>query len=246
MISGHPTRTRLARIPGLRRLFHLAPIQPRETFALDRHPRFVDFLRRLESVEICLHGLHHVKRGLPLHVELRDADRSRARRTIRRAQRIFARAGLPTVPGFAPPGWHLSRPLALALADRGLRFVASARDLETVPSPDARTHGDGLRGAPLQAPSRLTPSGLLHFPVNYQATSTPERAFRILDTGGLLSIKAHVEKRVLDHVLADGLDEEYRGHLDQLFSALEDRYGESLWWTSMGAIEHRLRTASEP
>jgi hypothetical protein len=53
---------------------------------------------------------------------------------------------------------------------------------------------------------------------------------------GLLAIKAHIVKNACGHIALDGLDELYRNYLDLVFSELERRYGESLWWTSMAEI----------
>src|SRR5438552_2181577 len=76
-------------------------------------------------------------------------------------------------------------------------------------------------------------SGLLHFPVNFQATSAIERAFAILEAGGLLSIKAHLLAESGPYRALDGLTERYRDHLDRVFCTIEDRFGDDLWWTSM-------------
>ena len=241
MISGHPTRLLRSRVPWLRHRIHLAPVQPRNALRLDRHPGFCRFLRRLPRTELALHGLHHTRRGDPLHVEFLGRDRRACRRALERAIEIFRRAGLPPATGFAPPGWHLTAELAGAAADAGLEFVASARDLDTPVTPGATAAGSGLRGAPLFLPARLEPSGLIHFTTNFQATSAPERAFAILDAGGLLAIKAHAAKRVGDHVMADGLDAAYRDALHRLFTQLERRYGDALAWTSFGALAAALR-----
>lgn len=241
MISGHPTRLLRSRLPWLRERLHLTPVRPRHALRLDRHPRFCRFLRALPRTELALHGLHHVRRGDPLHVEFLGRSRRACRRALERGIEIFRRADLPLAPGFAPPGWHLTAELAEAAAEAALEFVASARDLETPIAPAATTAGCGLRGAPLCVPARLAPSGLIHFTTNYQATSAPARAFAILDAGGLLAIKAHAAKRVVDHVMADGLDAAYRDSLHRLFARLEDRYGDDVAWTSFGALAAGLR-----
>jgi hypothetical protein len=62
---------------------------------------------------------------------------------------------------------------------------------------------------------------LLHISTNFQATSSPERAFEILDTGGILSIKAHITKNVPGHIHLDGVDDLYMNYLDRLFGEIE-------------------------
>ena len=57
-------------------------------------------------------------------------------------------------------------------------------------------------------PERIAP-GLLHIGTNFQATSAAERAFDILQAGGVLSIKAHIAKSVPGHLHLDGVDELY-------------------------------------
>jgi hypothetical protein len=41
--------------------------------------------------------------------------------------------------------------------------------------------------------------------------------------------------------MRDGLDASYFHSLSALFSALESRYGEALWWASMDEIATRYR-----
>ena len=95
--------------------------------------------------------------------------------------------------------------------------------------------GFGLDGASLIYPERTT-NGLIHFSTNFQATSPPERAFEILDGGGILAVKAHITKYVPGHIHADGVDRLYMNYLDRLFNDIEDRYGDIVAWTTMGAI----------
>jgi hypothetical protein len=131
------------------------------------------------------------------------------------------------------------------MRDRGLRFVASSRDVRTPIAPGARTAMSGLAGQPLAAPG-LTPEGLVHIPANFQATSSLERALAILDSGGLLSIKAHVAKRVGDYVALDGLDPAYETYLDTVLTRCRERHGEGIWWASMGEIAERYSAAMQP
>jgi len=92
-------------------------------------------------------------------------------------------------------------------------------------------------------PERIAPN-LLHFSTNFQATSPPERAFRVLDAGGVLSIKAHITKNVPGHTHLDGVDRVYMNYLDRLFDEIEGRYGEAIDWTTVGELAASLSAQS--
>jgi len=85
---------------------------------------------------------------------------------------------------------------------------------------------------------------LLHFSTNFQATSTIERARRIVELNGLVAIKAHVIKEAFGFIQQDGLDEAYRDHLHRILGDLEDGYGDDLWWTFMAEITARCSTSA--
>ena len=159
---------------------------------------------------------------------------------------IFRQAELPWVPGMCPPGWNAPAPLLHALADAGLQFVASARDVLTPVEAHAVNRMSGLPGVSIVYPEFLLDGRLLHLPANFNPTCSIDRAAAIIDCGGLLSIKAHAVKQAFGFTAYDGLDDIYANFLDVLLSRLEDRYGESLWWTSMGEIAGRLCQAAQP
>ncbi len=243
LISPIATRRILARLPVVRDLIYLAPARPFGSMRLDRAPEFVRYLRRLPQTEVGLHGLHHLARGPAMTREFEGKSQVECAALLRQALAIFAAAGLETVPGLQPPGWDLSPALAGAMADVGLNFVVSARDIRTAVAAGARTDMSGVRGAALTQPEWLRPPGgqwLVHFASNFQATSDLNRAFEIVDQGGLLAIKVHITKNLVGYRMADGLDEEYRDQLDQLLHALENRYADALWWTSFGEVAERL------
>ena len=182
-----------------------------------------------------LHGLEHVTTGLRPVVEFANRDRDACRTRLEKAMGIFQAARVPIVPGMSPPGWEAPLPLLEAMRDAGLTFVASARDLDTAITPGARANGSGLRGVLLIEPQRIEP-GLVHIPTNFQATSTLDRAIRILEGGGLLSIKAHLLAQSGSYRALDGLTADYRESLHRTFSAIEERFGDRVRWTSMGEI----------
>lgn len=240
-ISAFPTRTLLARVPVLRDRVYLTRVLPPHTMSLSHHPVFVRFLKSMPRTEIALHGLHHVHRGLRIPVEFQEENASECAAILRETIAIFKDAGLDFAPGMNPPGWNLSPELAQAMVDVGLTFVCSARDILTPITPEASTNMSGLKGVSLLYPQRIHNGHLLHMTSNFQATSPIDRAVAILDCGGLLSIKAHIVKSALGHVMLDGIDELYRNYLDVLLTTLERRYGETLWWSSVGQIASRMR-----
>jgi hypothetical protein len=231
----------LRHIPWLRDQLYLAPILPKGSMDLRRHPDFVAFLNAMPRTEVGLHGLHHIHKGRHIAVEFQRQGFDQCLAMMREAISIFEGAGLHFSRGLQPPGWHLPLALRHACAELGVEWVSSGRDLRSRLTPETVTaRGYGLAGSSLLYPQR-TAEGLLHFPTNFQATSPAERAFEILDQGGLLSVKAHITKRVPHHIHIDGVDRLYMNYLDRLFHEIEDRYGDDVAWTSMGAIADGLR-----
>ena len=233
-------RTLLTRIPFVNRHVYWTTLHPPEAMRIDRHPRFVSYLNAQPRAEIAMHGLHHLHRGPDFAVEFQRQSGKRCAAMLEKGLQIFGDAGLQHAGGFQPPAWNLPASLVAALAASRLRFVSSARDLQTSIAPDALTNMSGLNGVSLIRPEWLVKNRLLHFTSNFQATSDPQRALDIIDAGGLVAIKAHVFKHGGGHTMLDGLDETYCGFLDGLFTTLKDRYGDSLWWTSMGEISERV------
>ena len=231
----YPTRRLLARIPVVRDHVFSVPVYPPGTFRLDRHGDFCAFLRDWPGAELALHGLHHVRTGMRPVLEFDRRSERQCRELLRRAMDIFERAGLPIVRGMAAPGWNATPQLLAAMRAAGLTFIASARDLDTPIARGALAAGSGMRGVALIAPQRIEP-GLLHIPTNFQATSAIDRAMAILECGGLLSIKAHLLTESGSYRALDGLAPAYRDHLHRVFSAIEDRFGGEVWWTSMGGL----------
>lgn len=238
-ISPVPTRRWRAAVPYLRDQLYLAEHWRKGTMRLDRHPEFVRYLKNLPRTEIALHGLHHLARGRKVPMEFENATRAQAAARLEQMMQIFREAHLDFVPGLCPPGWSAPTALLDALADAGLGFIASARDLVTPIAKDARSNMSGLRGVSLIYPEWIHGGKLLHLPTNWQATSERERAREILECGGLLSVKAHIVKNALGHSSQDGLDETYRNQLDELFTGIEQEFGERVWWTCMGEIHAR-------
>lgn len=237
-ISPLPTRW-LRFIPYLREFFYLAPIHPKGTMALYKHPKFVSFLKGLRHVEVACHGLHHVHKGLRLGVEFQDEPVEEHLATLSEMRDIFEKADLPYANGMSPPTWFATPTLLEAMERLGMEFLASSRDIFAEVSPRAQSRMSGLEGTPLIHPCRV--GGLVHFTTNFQATSSPERAFEILDAGGVLAIKAHVVKNAMGFIILDALERVYCNYLSLLFDKIEDRYGDEIWWTTMGEMNQRIR-----
>lgn len=244
-LSPLPTRRLLAAIPVARDRLFLARTLPAGTMRLDRHPRFVEFLKQMPRTEVGLHGLHHVHRGPRIPVEFQDQSADECLRMLRGAVAIFERAGLATPKGMTPPGWDVPQGLSRAMIDIGLSYVASARDVVTAISPGAQTNMSGLTGVSLIQPELIQDGRLVHVPTNFQATNSIDRAVEIIEHGGLLSIKAHIVKAAYGYVASDGLDLLYRNYLDALFAELRRRYAESLWWATMAEIASNVRAAAD-
>jgi hypothetical protein len=244
-MSPLPTRRLLARIPYLRDRFFLAEIHPTGTMRLSNHPGFVQFLKQLPRVDIGLHGLHHVQRGRNIPVEFQKQGAKQCKRALREMLAIFDEAGLKYTPVMAPPGWVMTEHLASAMIEVGIKAVASARDIRTPIDTASTTNMSGLKGVSLIYPESICRGRLLHVTSNFQATSTVDRALEIIEHGGLLSIKAHAAKHHYGHTALDGMDELYRNYLDMVFTRLDERYGDSLWWTSMGEIADRCLEGRE-
>lgn len=244
-ISPAPTRRLLARVPGVRDRVYLAPVWPKGTMRLDRHPALVDYLRSLPRTEVALHGLHHVHPGprIPIEFQAQGVDECVA--MLEAGVEIFRAAGLSRPAGMCPPGFSTPPALLAAMARVGFSYVASSRDIFTAVEPDALAAMSGLRGVPLYRPALVEGGRMAHLPTNWQATSTPERAFAIVEAGGLLSIKGHAIKDAMGHVALDGVDDLYRNYLDLLFRELDRRYGQSLWWATMAEVADAVRGAGE-
>ena len=231
-------------VPWLRDRMYLVSVLPKGTMDIRNHPQFVAFLNAMPRTEIALHGLHHVKVGHAVSVEFQHRDHDACIHMLTEAMRIFEESGLRHVRGLQPPGWTCGPPLQQACRDVGIEWVTSARDIFTPVSQDAKTAMSGLSGVSMLFPERIAPR-LLHISTNFQATSTPDRAFQILDAGGILSIKAHISKNVPGHIHLDGVDDLYMNYLDRLFSDIEERYGDAVDWTTMSQLATSLSVSSQ-
>jgi hypothetical protein len=230
-------------VPWIREQMYLASVLPKGTMDLRHHPKFVAFLNTMPRTEIAMHGLHHINQGPSVSVEFKNRDRAACAVMLAEAIRIFDESGLRYVRGLQPPGWDCSLALQQACRDVGIDWLASARDIQMPVSKSAKTAMSGLNGVSMLFPERIAPD-LMHISTNFQATSVAERAFDILDAGGVLSIKAHITKNVPGHTHLDGVDDLYMSYLDRLFDDIEVRYGETVNWTTLGQLAASLSASS--
>jgi Uncharacterized protein conserved in bacteria (DUF2334) len=239
------TRSILSKIPFVRNYIYWSPIRDKSAMRLDRHPGFVSYLRSLERVEIAVHGLYHCRRGPHIAAEYMGAGTYSCITSVRKSLRIFSDAQLPFVRGFCPPCWTYPPQLESALVTHKFDFVASARDLVSAIDFDTVTQMSGLNGVSLIFPQMIADGRLVHITTNFQATSSDERALKILELGGLLSIKAHAIKNMGGHIMLDGLDDHYVERLAKLLSMVRERWGSSIWWTSMAQVANRIHIQKE-
>jgi hypothetical protein len=184
-----------------------------------------EFILGQELRKGALHGLHHP--GRLVSVEFQNQDRVHCAKLLDEAIRIFDQSGLRWTRGLQPPGWNCPPALRQACHDVGIEWIMSARDIWTPVTRQATTAMSGLADVSMLFPERIVPN-LLHITTNFQATSPAERAFEIVDAGGVLSIKAHISKKLPGHTHLDGVDRVYMNYLDRLFDQIKDLYGEEI------------------
>jgi hypothetical protein len=228
------------RIPWVGRHLHWTRVHPQGRFRLDRHPAFVSFLNALDRCEIVPHGLTHAHTGPNFAVEFQDESEEECLGIVQRGLDIFEAANIRYVRGYVPPSWDAPPALIRALGRLDFKFLSSARDLRTPIRADSITSMSGLKGLSLIYPHVIGDHRLVHLACNFQATSSFERASDILDLNGLLHVKAHIFKSAGGRVMLDGFDDVYARRLDRLFSMLEHRFGDQLWWAHLSEVAERV------
>ncbi|MBC7640981.1 MAG: DUF2334 domain-containing protein [Flavobacterium sp.] len=239
-ISPTPTRKLLAKIPFFRDLFYLTKIQQKGTLQIDKFQDFVDFYSNHKQVEIALHGLHHVHKGLKIPVEFQEDSYPICNKKIKEIIRIFEKSKVKYVRGFTPPAWNAPENLMKALVHNNIKFLASARDVKSEISKTAVNYMSGRKNVSIVYPELIENGQMVHFASNFQATNDYNRAREIIENNGLLAIKAHMIKEFHGHVSLDGVDDAYMQYLDKLLTEIETKYGDQIWWTSMGEIANKI------
>lgn len=237
-----PTRKILAKIPYIRDRFYLSKRLKKGTMSLENHPDFVSFLNNMKQTEIAYHGLYHVHKGLKIPVEFQNQTQAEFEIIISEMLRIFESSKIKNVKGICPPGWNAPETLLNTLEKNNFDYVASSRDVITPISKEANCNMSGLKGVPLIYPTLLEGKRLVHIPSNFQVNSTIDRAEEIIANEGLISIKAHIIKQVGSYIALDGVDDLYMNYLDVLLTIIEKKYGDQIWWTSMGEIANFVKS----
>ena len=243
-ITPFPTRLLVNRVPVVRDRVHLTRLRPKGAMSLSSHPDFVSYLKGLPQTEVALHGLHHVHPGRTILIEFQKQSVDECREILAEDLAIFEAAGLDRPAGMTPPGWNAPPNLIKAMGDLGFDYLTSARDILTPVARDAKTNMSGLKGVSLIYPE-LLPNGLVHLSANFQATSERERAFEILEAGGVLSIKSHIVKHAYGHTALDGVDQLYMNYLDLLIETIKGTYGDSIWWPSVAELANRVSAQAQ-
>lgn len=236
MVNPFPTYKFLSKIPFLRDKIYLAPVMPKGTMQLRKHPEFVEYLKKMPNTEIAFHGLHHVHKGLLTNLEFQKQSFNDFENILAEIEGEFKACGLNFQKGLCPPNWLAPENLINAMVADNFTFLASSRDLFTPVSKDAKSNMSGLKGVSMIYPERIANGKLIHLPANFNATRSIDRAIEIIEHNGLLSIKAHVAKSLAGHILYDGVDEVYMNYLDTLLTVLKQKYGEQLWFGTMSEI----------
>jgi hypothetical protein len=238
--SPFPTRKLIAKIPSLRDKFYLSKVLKKGTMSLAKHPDFVKFLNQNQQFEIACHGLHHVHKGLKIPVEFQNQSKEEFQQIVKEMLAIFDTSKVNYVKGICPPGWNAPPQLMEVLQENEFTFLASSRDVRTPISREAKADMSGLKGVSLLYPEKLA-NNLVHFPSNVQANNAIDRVFEIIEEEGLVSIKGHMIKRVLNYVAVDGIDELYVNYIDCILTAVEAKYGDAIWWTTMGEMAYFIK-----
>jgi hypothetical protein len=225
----------LSKIPVLRDYIYLSKVLKKGTMSLVNHPSFVKFINSKEQFEVACHGLYHVHKGLQIPVEFQNQSKQEFEAIIDEMVNIFDASNINYVKGICPPGWNAPSQLMKVLKSADFKFIASSRDVFTEISQDATCNMSGLMDTSLIYPERLD-SGLLHIPSNFQPNNNIDRMNAIIENKGLISIKGHIIKKIGNYVALDGIDESFVNYLDVLLTTIENKYGDDIWWTSMGEI----------
>ncbi len=228
-------------IPGMGAHFGALPQWPEGFMSLDRHPDFVSYLDTIPRIEIGSHGLTHVGLGKNLIREFLGLSENEIRKRVSKIAQIFQNAGLKKPAGFCPPGWGYNELLLKVIPDFGYSYIACSRDLNTPIKRDAVCNESGIKNVSLVNPCFLPGSKIVHIPSNWSVTCNLDRAYQIIESGGVLSIKAHAVKKMGTYVSADGLDDACQNYLSKLFHSLKSRFGNSIWWTTMKELAVRYR-----
>lgn len=240
LINHFPTRKILSAIPFLRDRIYLTKVLAKGSMRLDKYPEFVDYIKNLPNTEFAIHALYHCHKGLRPNTEFQNQSVEEFSFLLKETKRILTNAGINFSNGICPPNWEAPINLLSSMVSENFKYLASSRDIFTEISRNAHTNMSGTKGVSLIYPQFIYDNNLVHIPSNFNATTTIDRAQNIIEHNGLLSIKAHITKKICGYTLYDGIDEVYINYLDTLLTILENKYGDELWMTSMNEISEYM------
>jgi len=208
----------------------------------EEHKGFVTYLKGLVErgiIEIGIHGCFHFHKFPPYSAEFKQLNERHARERIETATSKFLKAGLPFLKGFAPPGWGVNESLLKVLCEEGFKYIAGSGDFsKPMNNRYVLSKEAGLKGVPIVFPSTIM-ERLVNIPRNWTPSrNDPERALKIIDLGGLVSVHMHVEDRYYRSYLGNGISPDNIIRLEKLIDSIENIYGKNgyVWFTAYGEI----------
>lgn len=219
----------------------------RGLFDLRAHPAWTEWLKGCCSdgrLELAEHGLFHWRCEWPFGEEFRDTSKDESLRLLRKAREIFSETGLPVSRGFRPPCWAIGKGLVEALGEYDFEFVAASSDVVSDVRPGTTSCQWGLRSVSLLHPEPIGDTAVVNIPANWDPYwSDVERAFHIVEAGGVVAVTSHIQAAYWGETIENGLS---RGILDKmihLFGALRDRYHSSITFLTHSELCRRARAA---
>jgi len=203
----------------------------KDRYRLDKHREWCQWLESKKGYEMAVHGYTHRSSRPPYSAEFNLLQPAEIAFRLEKAERILQKAGLSFVKGFRQPGWLAPDYLIDALIAKDYLFFAGSQDVITPVSKDATCSQSGFRGLSLIYPQKVR--GLVHTPTNMGLDRLDlERALKIAELGGLVSIKAHMAP--WDE---NGLTLEKVRRLDSLLHELEQR---EIGYAAMSEVAKKL------
>jgi peptidoglycan/xylan/chitin deacetylase (PgdA/CDA1 family) len=197
-------------------------------------------LTKKGQVEIGIHGCFHFHVIPPYSSEFKHLSKQEARRRIRIAVKKLAKARIPFVRGFAPPGWGVNKNLIKVLVEEGFIYIAGSADFRTPITYNATSNEAGLKGVPLIFPSLIS-TKFVNIPRNW----TPHRnditrALKIIELRGLLGIHMHIENVYHGIYLGNGITIENLNKLEKLIDIIEKIYGNTIAFLNFSEVAFHI------
>lgn len=207
---------------------------------LERHDKFATWMRDgiyCGWLEVANHGLYHFQETFPYKAEFAHLDYNECKHRLIEANKIFVKAKIPCSKGMRAPSYAYTENLCRALDGLGYVYFANSADYKTSPSENAKCSGLGLKNLSLIFPDVYRPYNFLALPANYaMGTSAPSRAFKIISSGGLVSLKGHIEDEYGGSSIASALTRDNYNKTIKLLRKINKRYGRKIWYATLENI----------